>query len=985
MERKLATVLFVDLVGSTALVASADPEIVRRRVTRFFDDVSHAVETHGGIVEKFAGDAVLAAFGVKQTHEDDAERAVRAAFAILEHVHELGLEARVGIEAGEVVVDERDSTFATGEAVNVAARLQQRAAPGEILIGAGARRLTAGSVETEDAGPLELKGLATPLPAWRAVCASGDGRRLSSLSAPLIGRDSELELLENTYARTTRDGRAHLFTIYGEPGVGKSRLAREFVGSLEGATVLAGRCLPYGEGITYWPLAEMVKSVAGISDDDPLEEAFAKLRDCCEDEAVADLLGLALGVLEALEDERSPQEIAWAAREFAASLAAAQPVVLVFEDIHWAEEPLLDLIEHLADWVRAPLLLLCLARPELLDVRPGWGGGRVRATAIELEALGARESEALVEALLVSEGGSVAADARRALLEKTEGNPLFVEETIRMLVERGGDGVERIPDTLQALIAARIDRLPQAHRAVLRRAAVIGRVFWRGAIAQLALEVEGLDAVLDDLLLRDFVLLEPRSSISGEQAYRFKHVLIREVAYAGLSKSARAEHHARFASWLKERTGDELVEIRAYHLDQAVTLLEELDGGAPAELVADAANALFAAGRRAHSRDANRSARKLLLRAAELEPSLRNRYHAAIAAWRLDDLPALSAEMESVAREAEATGEKQIYGQALSGLAQVALLREADVMKAKRLADRALDVLEGSARLDALMMRADIGWTIGDLADAEHYALEAIETARAAGHKRAEAITSLDLSRVYRARLELDRAEALVERARALADESGSIVARASALSASGDLHLLRGKVEDAEACYEEARTLYSEAGAAWMLGRTLESLAHVARGKGDVDRAERLLRDGIRVLKPLEDRGALCEIQRSLAEVLLAQGKVEQAERLALDARETVGPHDVTSRASTTMTLGLVRAAQGRDAEAEDLLRQAHGLLAETEYRKVERGTLAALVEFLRDRSRDEEAEPFAERLRELDRAAGIDADSPAATARIA
>src|SRR5919198_774021 len=306
MERKLATVLF--------------PEVVRRRVTRFFEQVSRCIETHGGTVEKFAGDAVMAAFGIPRSHEDDAERAVRAALAIQESMGDLGVEARIGVEAGEVVADDSDSTFATGEAVNIAARLQQTAKPGQILIGPGAYRLTVGRAVTEDVGPLELRGRATPLWAWRVVSAV-DGAPHSRVEAPLVGRLAELELLENTYERAVRDRRAALFTIYGDPGVGKSRLAREFLAGLEGATVLVGRCLPYGEGVTYWPLAEMVKASAGITDDDPLDEAHEKLRACCEDEAVADLLGLAVGVLEAVEGDRSQQEIAWAAREFVDRLA----------------------------------------------------------------------------------------------------------------------------------------------------------------------------------------------------------------------------------------------------------------------------------------------------------------------------------------------------------------------------------------------------------------------------------------------------------------------------------------------------------------------------------------------------------------------------------------------------------------------------------------------------------------------------------------
>ena len=359
-------------------------------------------------------------------------------------MEELQLEARIGIEAGEVVVDDAESTFATGEAVNLAARLQEAARPGEILVGPTAYRLAAGSLVVEDAGPVELKGIDGPLRTWRVVDMLDGPRRPVGPRAPLVGREDELDLLENTFKRSLRDSRAHLFTIYGEAGVGKSRLAREFLDGVERASVLMGRALPYGEGVTYWPLGEMVKAAAGISDDDPLEEAFEKLRECCAEDAVADVLGLAAGLMEALDGERSPQEIAWAAREVMQGIADVQPLILLFEDIHWAEAPLLDLIEHIADWVRAPVLILCLARPELLDARAGWGGGRVRSTAIELEPLSEEESAELVEQLLSQLAGA-AGERPRSLpqdaLDRAEGNPLFVEETIRMLVESGsGNG-----------------------------------------------------------------------------------------------------------------------------------------------------------------------------------------------------------------------------------------------------------------------------------------------------------------------------------------------------------------------------------------------------------------------------------------------------------------------------------------------------------------------------------------------------------------
>jgi predicted ATPase/class 3 adenylate cyclase len=983
MERKLATVIFVDLVDSTTLVSGLDPEVVRRRVTRFFGEVSHFVEMHGGLVEKFAGDAVMAAFGVALAHEDDAERAIRTALAVQDAVGELELQVRIGIEAGEVVVEDGESSFATGEAVNVAARLQQMAEPGEILIGPAVKRLAAGCVDLDEVGPLDLRGLAAPVVAWRVLGASTGVGDLPPLLAPLQGRDAELELLQNTYERVVRDGRPHLFTIYGEPGIGKSRLAREFVEGIEGATVLSGRCLPYGEGITYWPLAEMVKTVAGISDDDPIEEAFEKLRACCEDEAVADLLGLASGVLEALEGERSQQEIAWAARAFVDRLADTQPLVLVFEDIHWSEEPLLELIEHLADWLRAPVLLVCLARPELLEVHEGWGGGRLRSTAIELEPLGAEDSQALIHAL-VSDGAPLGAGVTKALLEKTEGNPLFVEETIRMLAERGGDGaVERIPDTLQALIAARIDRLSSEERALLRRAAVIGRVFWRGALEHLSPDGEGFERALDDLLLRDLVLPEPRSSITGEEAFRFKHVLIREVAYGGLSKSARAAHHAHFAAWLKERAGEELLEIRAYHLDHAVTLLAELDGTAPPELVHEASASLHKAGTRALAREANRAARRLLLRAVELEPTLERRYDAARAAWRLADLPAVSREMERVGAEAADAGELQIEGKALTALAEVALLREADLPRAKELAERALSVLEPDQRFRALMISATIGRWQGELDEQERFAQDALLLAQRLGRTDLEAQATRDLADVRLVQLRYGEAGALAQRALVLAEESGSIVAKAQALAQAGHVQTQQGDSDAAEASFEEARSLFSEAGAGLHLGRVLARLAELASGRNDTTAAEKLLRESIRMLKPLEDRGTLCESQRQLAEVLVAQGKLDEADRVALEAIETVGPHDVSSQATTRLSLGLVRVAQGRDAEAESLMREAWQLIEATGYRSIEAWILSRLDQFLRERGRPDSA--VAERLAELSPVAALGSALETSTARIA
>ena len=977
MERKLATVLFVDLVSSTELVADFDPEVARRRVTRFFDQVSHCIVTHGGTVEKFAGDAVMAAFGIPLAHEDDAERAVRAGLATLERVRELGLEARVGIESGEVVADDSASTFATGEAVNLAARLQQQAGAGEILVGPGAARLVGGRVELEPAGALTLRGFREPVEASRVVCAAEPGAPIATVKAPLVGRESELELLENTYARTVRDRRATLFTIYGDPGVGKSRLAREFTEGVEGATVLFGRSLPYGEGVTYWPLAEMVKSSAGISDDDPLDEAQKKLREYCEDEEVADLLGLAVGVLAAVEGERAQREIAWAARAWAEQLARAQPLILVFEDTHWGEEPLLELIEHLAAWVKdAPLLIICLARAELLDVRPTWGGGRVRATTIELEPLRDEESVELVEALTVDL--DIPLDVR-TVLAKTEGNPLFVEETIRMLAERPRDGFERIPDTLQALIAARIDRLPASARVAVQRAAVMGRIFMAGALERLSPEVEDIGDALDELLLRDLVVEESRASISGEQAYKFKHVLIREVAYAGLSKSSRADLHYAFAQWLGERAGDELLEIRAFHLDQAARLLTELDGAAPPDLREEAAAMLTTAGHRALSREAFRSARKLLLRAVELAPTLERRYLAGRAAWRLADFPAVMVEMSDVAEHAATSGETVVQGRALSALAEATLQHKADASAAALIASKALDVLAGEApgvRFEPLWISSQIATWLGDSAAFEQYARAALHAARDAERKDLEVLVIQSLALAYLTRLEIAEAQPLIDRAFELADASGSITGRASAHSIRGYHALLTERPAEAEADYSAARELFGEIGNTRREAVMLAFVGRAAFAQGHDARAEAILRDAVRTLKGLGDRGALCEAQRALAMVLAEQDKLEEAERLALEARETVGPEDRVSIGTTLLALGVVRAKQRRDEEAETLLRDAVYTFKHYELYALEHWGLRVLAEFLRGRGRDDEAAAYEERRASL---------GPTSSARIA
>ena len=482
-----------------------------------------------------------------------------------------------------------------------------------------------------------------------------------------------------------------------------------------------------------------------------------------------------------------------------------------------------------------------------------------------------------------------------------------------------------------------------------------------------------VDVLLDDLILRNFLLAEPRSTIIGERAFRFKHMLIREVAYTGLTKAERAQLHARFAEWLGERAGDELLEIRASTSDHATQLLAELDGAPPADLAQETAAALEEAGRRALAREANRSGRKLLLRSVELEPTLLRRYHAARAAWRLSDLPAVSIEMERVLTGAREAGDSAIEGKALTALAEVALLREANVPKATELIDAALDVLPDEGRFTALGVRSRIAWFVGDFQMQESASDEALDIARRLERKDLEAEALNSLAAVYEHQWRLDAAEQMLDRGLELAEESGSIGARAQALESLGALYLDRREPVRAMPLLEEARSLFSEIGESWMLGRTMNTLAWAAEQQGDLRHSERLLREAIGVLKRLEDRGTLCESQRALAEVLVRKGSIDEAERLALEALETVGEHDLSSRATTSMTMALVRAAQGRDDEAEALLDESLAMIEPTDFRGLEAWIISRLEEFLRERGRDEEADIYARRLAELSPASGL------------
>jgi len=618
-ERRLVTVLFADITGSTPLGEELDPEDLQDVLGAYADAMRQEIEAEGGTVEKFIGDAVMAVFGVPVAHEDDPSRALRAALRMqhrlaelnvdLDRRHGVSLAMRIGVNTGDVVAS-RDARpevgMVAGDAVNAAARLEQTADAGQILVSERTARAARG-FRFREVGQRTLRGKSRPVETVELVdelaeLPGGTERGVPGLRAPMVGRDHELDLLRSTYSRLASSGRAQLVTIYGDPGIGKSRLTRELLAWADaqddGVTVLKGRCLPYGEAITYWPLAEVLKSYAGVLDSDPPDAALAKIAALRDDalagvpdpERSAAVLAFAFG----LEDRRfglsemSPRQVrletheAW--RAFFTGLTADRPAIVVIEDIHWADDPLLDLLEELADRVAGPLLFVCPARPDLAQHRTAWGGGKRNFSSIFLEPLSHDDAARLVEFLLAVE--ELPGDTRDAMLARADGNPLFLEEIIRQLVDEGRivrDGKRWkatediaeivIPDTVQAVLAARIDLLPPVERSALLSASVVGRVFWNGPVARL---LNDGDELADDALVRledrELVVSQLGSRIAGEREFLFKHVLTRDVAYGTLARRDRARAHADVADWIEAAAGErqrEFADLLAHHLGLA--------------------------------------------------------------------------------------------------------------------------------------------------------------------------------------------------------------------------------------------------------------------------------------------------------------------------------------------------------------------------------------------------------------------------------
>jgi class 3 adenylate cyclase len=962
--RKTVTIVFADVTGSTALGERLDPESLRHVMQRYFEEMRVVLEHHGGTVEKFIGDAVMAVFGVPQVHEDDALRAVRAAEEMRDRLGTLNedlerdwgvrLEIRTGVNTGEVVAGDASGgqSFATGDAVNVAARLEQAAEPGEILLGEATYRLVRDAVDVDEPQEVGLRGKAETSGLRRLLgVRPGVPGHIRRLDTPMIGREHELRLLEQVYERTARELTCHLFTVLGPAGIGKSRLVREFLTRLpHGARLAQGRCLPYGDGITYWPVAEAVKELAGIEEEHSAEEAHERLVRLIglegDAEVVAAKAGSALGL-----DTRglATEEASWAVRRLLEAVAREGPLVVVFDDIQWGEETFLDLVEHVVDWSRdAPILVVCLARPELLDVRPGWGGGKANATSVLLEQLPGDDCALLVQSLLGE--GELEPGARAGLVARAGGNPLFVEEMLAMLLDEGllerengrwlivADlGAAEIPGTIHALLAARLDRLSAEERRAIERGAVEGEVFHSAAVAALLGGTEPAEAPLEGLVRKD--LLRPaRGTLGTEDAFRFRHLLIRDAAYTAIPKEVRADLHRRFADWLERTAGARMAEYEAilgYHLEQAYRYRAELGPAdeAAVALAARAAASLGSAGRRAAGRGDVPAGMNLLERAATLlvEDDEARAEIELVLGWTLNqagEFARAEAVFNDLAARAAARGDRRME---LRGLVErmdvVNIIRpEGAAEETFRLVQEIVPELEalGDDRGLAHAWRVDAyahntlclyGRTVESLERGLVHAQRAGDDAI-----RVEILTWLP---TRLARSPVPAASALRRCRELLAQASGERPAEAGALAGIALLEGVRGNFEEARSAEAQSSAIAKELGLAFFL-----AVGGIWRGEiemlaGDFAAAEESLRATVEFLQARAERSFYPTAAVLLAGAHLHQGQVAEAwENLKAGEAATasddiftvVGAHGVRAR-----LLGVA----GRKAEAEESARK--------------------------------------------------------------
>jgi class 3 adenylate cyclase/tetratricopeptide (TPR) repeat protein len=1006
--RKTVTVVFSDVIGSTSLGEERDPESMRRVMSRYFDEARAVHERHGGTVEKFIGDAVMAVFGIPTLHEDDALRAVRAAAEVrtrldalneeLERDWGVRLQVRTGVNTGEVVAGDPSGgqAFATGDAVNVAKRFEEAARAGEILLGETTYQLVRDAVTVEGIEALELKGKALAVAAYRLLEVAPTGRGHSRrLDAPMVGREHERTLLGQAYARVVRERSCHLFTVLGPAGVGKSRLAAELVDSLQGtATTLTGRCLPYGEGITFWPIVELVRHAAGLREDDAPDQARAKIESLLdgspEGTIIAERVAHAVGLPAA---PASSDETSWGVRKLFEALAQPGPLVVVLDDVQWAEPTFLDLIEQVGDWARdAPILLLCLARSELLDGRPGWGGGKLNATSILLEPLTGEECDVLIDNLLGHAGLPEA--VLRRIHEAAEGNPLFVEEMLSMLIDDGflrrqnghwaaaGELTEvAVPPTIQALLAARLDRLDVAEREVIERAAVEGKVFHRGAVNELAPGLAKPEVASHLLTLQRKELIRPsRSDFAGDDAFRFRHQLIRDAAYDAIPKQLRAELHERFAAWLEAAAGErvrEYEEILGYHLEQAYRYRREL--GPPDEqariLALRAAERLAAAGRRALAREDTGAAASLLSRAHSLLEQDERRWlelapevaETLAESGEHDRAETLLAE---ACQRARARGER---GPEMHALVQLAYMRilsrpEGATDEALQVAEQAMPIFEeledaagiakaarlatrvASLRGHIAEMRAVLESALAHVAQADDIWLELpLRNSLLASHFHGE--TPLDeYVPLCRKHLEWASANRV---------EHGVLLAR-------GHLAVARAMQGD----FESARRLIHETDQ-MIDGRepSITTTMHRAEIRGNIETlagnlpaAERAQREGYAALEALGESGFRSTIAGFLAQTIYDQGRYEEAGSFAEICKDLAASDDLASQVFWRGVRAKVLARRGEFPQAEQLVREGKEMIEKTDYVMPQADALLDLAEVLRLAGRVEEAVGAAE-----------------------
>ncbi|MGH2635082.1 MAG: adenylate/guanylate cyclase domain-containing protein [Actinomycetota bacterium] len=970
--RKVVTIVFADVTGSTALGERLDPETLRRVMSRYFDQMAAVIERHEGTVEKFIGDAVMAVFGIPRLHEDDALRAVRAAAGMnaalaelnaeLERDHGVGLAARIGVNTGEVVAGDPGAgqRLVTGDAVNVAARLEQAAAPGEVLLGASTYGLVKDAVEVEPVTPLDLKGKSEPVPAYRLTIVRDTGEgHARHLDSPMVGREKELDLLQRALERAVAERTAHLFTLLGPAGVGKSRLVLELLaGPARDANVLRGRCLSYGEGITFYPVAEAIQTAAGVERTDDVATARGKLATLLDGSEERERIGALVGGLLSWDEPGATEDAFWAVRKLFEHLARERPLVVLFDDIHWAEPTFLDLIEHLADWTRdAAVLLVCVARPELLDIRPGWGGGKMNATSILLEPLDGATASRLVDNLLGS--AEIPGAARERILDAAEGNPLFVEEMLGMLIDDGllrlDGGTWRavdeladltVPPTIQLLLAARIDRLDAEERAVMERGSVEGKVFHSGAVATLTSDALRPNVPSRLLALARKELIRPdRAEFAGEDAFRFRHLLIRDAAYQAMPKEQRADLHERYAAWLEQVAGERLPEyeeILAHHLEQAYRYRLELG---PAdergrELARAAAGRLSSSAERAQGRGDLAAARLLLARCVELLQG-RERARAlaelALTAGLLYDFHAAVALADEAIEQAGASDDRVA---ALRGrLVRVEAVGQIDPTQA--MAHTRREIEEILAELEEVDDERGIVWALLSAARNAFYdgrcrrATELTEQvlARApalSARESREAATTLLISG-YFGPSNPDELEHVRHRARRILPVDGPFSEVMLAMNVLAQL-ALRGLEAEALAEIEHIERLWSEIARPEELA-TYQVFGETLRLFGRPEEAERYFRLGVEGLDRLGETGFNSTLTAALAHTRCDLGRWDEAERLAQRSREMSAPDDLASQYEWRTVLARVLTFRGRAEEALGLVEEAVALVEPSDY----------------------------------------------------